>query len=331
MIFLIAGGKKAFAGYLEDKNELFNSSSGGAFTSIAKSVLSENGYVCGAVYSDDFKSVFHVYSNKIDVVKKMRGSKYVQSDKPQGFYDGIRKLIESGELVLFTGVPCEAAALKKYVGKDCNNLVICDLICHGVTSPIVLKEYVEYLESKYSSKIIEFSMRYKNEGLVKPFLRAIFENGKVFCKPFYSTPIGFAFSNIALRPCCYNCIFKGNNRDSDITIGDFWGIDSTYACYNKMGVSLIIANTERGLAITNSLQGFKLYDVDYEFAAKNNPCLSFPVRSNENREKYFDLLHKKGLMYATRKLNKPKTLRECVSKYVPYFIKSFIKSLIIKG
>lgn len=154
---MIAGGKKAFAGYLEDKNELFNSSSGGAFTSIAKSVLSENGYVCGAVYSDDFKSVFHVYSNKIDVVKKMRGSKYVQSDKPQGFYDGIRKLIESGELVLFTGVPCEAAALKKYVGKDCNNLVICDLICHGVTSPIVLKEYVEYLESKYSSKIIEFS------------------------------------------------------------------------------------------------------------------------------------------------------------------------------
>ena len=319
---------KTYAGSLGDRDEVLKSSSGGAFVALANVFLQKKGYVCGVVYSIDFKSAYHICSNKLQDIEGMRGSKYIQSEITSEIYVYIRSLIEDGVNVLFTGTPCQISALNRYLGKEYQNLVTCDLICHGPTSQKIQKEYVEYLETKYSSKIKNFSMRHKINKCQPPYLKVVFENGKIFCKPLYRTHFGFAFSDIALRSCCYNCKFKDCNRTSDITIGDFWGIDNNYKYYNHLGTSVIIANTPKGIDTINRMEGFNIFESEYSLAVNGNPRLVASTPINPYTRQFYKLLNTKGLLYAVRKFNKPKTLIGYAGKYTPNFIKRIIKNTI---
>jgi coenzyme F420-reducing hydrogenase beta subunit len=319
---------QAYGGYLDNTDELLNSSSGGAFSALARAILRSGGYVCGAVYADDFRRVFHICSNNPESIDRMRGSKYVQSDKGKELYKTVSSLLATDVPVLFTGTPCEVASLKRYLNCDPQNLITCDLICHGPTTPLAQEQYVEYLEKKYSSTIKDFSMKYKKGKWMPQYLRAVFENGRIFCEPFYSTPLGFSFQSLGLRPSCYVCKYKDENRASDITLGDFWGIDRKNECYNALGTSAIIANTEKGIQLIGKIEGFRLFNTEYSLVAGGNRRLTTSTPVQRNNKPFLHALAEKGLIRAVKQFNRPQSVRGYLNRYMPRFIKDWARKLM---
>lgn len=253
---------KVFSGYYTDENLLKISSSGGAASIISEFIISRGGLVYGATYADDFKSAHYFCATTYEDLNRLKGSKYIITDKKvlidgslQSVYEAVAVKLIQGTEVLFVGLGCDIGALKKYLDSKCinsSNLYTIDLICHGPTYPEVQRQFLDSLENKYKSKVIDFSVRYKKEGWTPPYLYAHFENGKVFCKPFYETEFGYAFK-ILSKPSCFACAFKGNNHMSDITVGDFWGLPKESSRYNPNGVSIMFTHTAKGEFLIDSI------------------------------------------------------------------------------
>lgn len=287
-----------YGGYLDDESKLLQSASGGIATALAEHMLEEGGFVAGVAYSKDFYRAEYIIIHDKSEVGRLKGSKYIDCDK-RGIYANVKRLVESGERVLFFGLPCIVAALYKMIGSRPENLLTCELVCYGSTSPKIHKEYVTYLESKYESKVIDFSVRYKKEAWTPSYLHAVFDNGQVFEKPFYETEYGYAFSVFG-REACYRCLFKGNNRQGDIMIGDFWGASDRDKYWNKYGVSSIFAETDKGNDFLLSTAGIKLFPTTFVKAAENNYTVIASKHRRSEREKFSELLSESGLIYAAK-------------------------------
>lgn len=287
-----------YAGYVNDENKLLKSTSGGIATALAEQMIERGGYVAGVVYSENFRKAEYIVTNDINDIEKFKGSKYIDSDKNH-IYRKVKALLQQGKQVLFVGLPCTVAGLYNFLGYEAENLLTCELICHGPTTTKVHEEYISYLEKKYKSEIVEFSVRRKKDAWLPPYLYAKFKNGKEFMKPFYSTEYGFAFS-IFGKAACYNCHFKGTNHCADIMIGDFWGATEKDAFWNNKGVSSIFAETEKGNKALKMLRSIKLFPTTFERAVENNPMV-IKSRPHDTREERFrKLFEKKGLIYAAR-------------------------------
>lgn len=315
-----------FGGYLDDDAKILQSASGGIATALSEYMLQQGGYVAGVAYTEDlYRAEYVIIHDKSDI-PRLRGSKYIDCDK-KNIYSVVKNLIDSGEKVLFFGLPCVVGALYNYIGSRPENLLTCELICHGPTLPKVHYDYVTFLERKNKSKVTEFSVRYKEDAWTPVYLYAKFENGRVFRKPFYETEYGTAFSVLAMQSC-YNCKFKGNNRQADIMIGDFWGAVETDAFWNKNGVSSIFAETEKGNSALQATPGIKLFPTTFEKAVEKNPMvISSRERKNE-RDKFAELLSEKGLFYAVEHtLSYKKRMVRAVLRLVPSGIRPFIKSV----
>ncbi len=305
-----------YGGYLDDDDSLMQSASGGIATALAKKMIEEGGYVAGVAYSEDYHRAEYIVTNSKYDLDKLRGSKYIEADK-KDIYKQVKKLLENGEKVLFIGLPCTVAAIYSFLGERTENLLTCELICLGPTSAKVHEEYVSYLENKYKSKIVDFSVRHKKDGWKPSYLYARFENGKKFEEPFYSTEYAFAFSLLG-RESCYNCKFKGDFRRGDIMIGDFWGATEEDEFWNKKGVSVIFAETKKGNKEIESLQGVKLFRTTFEKAITRNPMVIKSRIKNPQREKFAKLFAEKGLMYAVKRCSgfKQRT-RKAIAKCIP--------------
>ncbi len=244
------GSSECYAAYSNDESVLMQSSSGGIFTHLAECVLSEKGIVFGAAFAEKF-TVVHCSVENIDELYKLQGSKYVQSEIGDT-YRKIKTALDSKRKVLFTGTPCQCAGLRSFLGREYKDLIICDLICHGVNSPSVYLKYLNELEKKYNSKTEKVSFRNKTSGWKKFSVRIDFENGESYLSEFENDPfmLGFVKSKggFYLRESCFNCKFKGLDRGwSDITLGDCWGIEKINNGFlNENGVSLVMINTGKG-------------------------------------------------------------------------------------
>jgi coenzyme F420-reducing hydrogenase beta subunit len=315
----------AYAAYLNDPNLLQLSSSGGAFFAFANSVISDGGVVYGAVYDSDFKRVMHVKGTTLAEIVKMRGSKYIQSEK-NDIYNLVAESVAGEKIVLFTGLPCEIAALKAFLNRNPQNLITCELICHGPTSPQVAADYLTAMEQSTHSKLLDFSARYKKSGWSPAYMKVVLDSGKIIVKKFERTAYGFAVNHFC-RPSCYRCLYKGDHRVADITIGDFWGIDPNAPYYNKNGVSVIFVHTKKGADYLRNVSGLQIMQVDSTKAKKGNPNIYSSAVISDLREKFFSLWKTKGLKRAARKLNKPKTLKDFIKKYLPHNVRIFKKKL----
>lgn len=319
--------RKIYGGYLENQELLLNSASGGAFGALAQVILKANGYICGAIYSKDYKNVYHICSNKKNEIELMRGSKYIQSNK-EDVYVEIENILNNGGLVLFSGLPCEVGGLKGYLKKEYNNLITCDLICHGPTSQKINEQYINSLVDKFGVNINNFTVRYKNKGnWTPPYIKAEFENNKTYIAPFYSTSYGMAFS-IMKRKSCYSCGFKGDNSKADITLGDYWGMDKNDKDYNVSGVSVLIVNTEKGEELVSKLEEFKIFLGEYEKVVKNNLPLVESTKMSVKRDIFTRLLKEKGLEVAA---NKGISIKEKIYKLIPSGIYRYIPKWMIRG
>lgn len=236
------GGSKgeSFALRCNDSTLLYQSTSGGAFSLLSRKVLDEGGLVFGAVFDEAFK-VVHEGSTDIS---GMRKSKYVQSDMTQAFSE-VRESLGQNKKVLFSGTPCQCHALLKTVTEHRENLITVSVVCRGVSSPGLWKQYVSFLEK--NGKLEAFCFRDKrsnNSGHTVSYITAKGETAVTMDKDPFSM---MYLKCLTLRPSCYSCPYTKTDIPSDITIGDFWGIEKIYPEFNDgKGVSLVIARTDEG-------------------------------------------------------------------------------------
>ena len=287
-----------YAGFLKDDKELLECASGGIATALARQVIRAGGYVAGVSYSEDFYTAKYELANSEEYLNRFKGSKYIEIEKGT-IYKDVKALLDSGKTVLFFGLPCVVTAIQAYLKKEYANLITCELVCHGPTSPKVHSEYVKYLENVFNSKIIEFSARKKKGTWLPSYLHAKFENGEIFEKEFDNTEYGYAFG-IMGRPTCYNCNYKGNNRTGDIMIGDFWGTTQEDPFWNEKGVSVIFVHTEKGHQLLKEADGIQLFETTFEKAVSSNQMVIRSKTPDRKKKRFEKLFIKKGLIYASR-------------------------------
>ncbi len=274
---------RCVAGYSKDSELVQGSTSGGISTTLSLAFLNKKGIVYGASYNSDFKKVSTIRVNQLNQLDKIKGSKYVQSDK-RGIYELVRKDLENKKDVLFTGTPCEIAAIKSYLKRDYENLFTCEIVCHGPTSPKALKKFVEYEEKLHKSLISSFNMRYKQNGWgrTNTILRIGFCDRQIEIQNLYETMIGKAFYYMP-RESCYRCRFKINKSVADITVGDFWGADINSQYYNTNGTSIIFIHTKKGDEQIKKLRDFFYEEVNFDDAiVNNNSVVNSRIRKPES-------------------------------------------------
>jgi len=279
---------KCYAVMAEDDLRLSGVSSGGASQVIMRKMINDGGYVFGAQYNDDWK-IEHASANNAEGIEKFKGSKYFQSTT-LNTYREVKELLNQGKKVLYTGTPCQIAGLKSFLGKDNENLLTVDIVCHGVPSYKLLHMFLGNLIKDKSEKVLGMDFRSKINGWT-PVLNTSTSTTKTIYKiPAVSNPFMVAFlRNLALRKSCFTCPFQKTPRQGDITIGDFWRIQRyKQALDDKKGTSLVVINNEKGAKFFGGItEGFKTSEeVPYKYAVKGNGTLVHPTRFNPDRD-YF--------------------------------------------
>ena len=316
---------EAFA-FMNSDEIRFLSSSGGAFSAFADHILQCNGVVYGVVWNDKTNAVHSRAVNKDDIAK-MRGSKYVQSDT-QYSYKQIKKDLDNGEKVLFSGTPCQIAGLKSYLKKDYTNLLTVDIICHGVQSPLFLEKYKKnFLKYKKNEKILNISFRSKISPWIKGCYSTTIEtNKRVYNKKADNYT---SFMDLSLNNCCLSCQFTGIPRIADITIGDFWGIDEYDSSLNdKKGTSIIIINSKKGCSFFENIKKhYRVYKVPLNIVTKNNPNIIKPTTEVSRRRDFLEKLKNPKITYS-QLTSTPLHIQ--LYKFLPQNIKDLIKYKILK-
>lgn len=280
---------RIFASWNKDEKIRLDSTSGGVFTEIAKYVLDQGGYVCGAVYNQKFM-VEHFITNDKTKLNELRSSKYLQSDIGNVFRE-IKKLLDDNNVVLMCGAPCQIAGLYRFLRKKYDNLITCDFICRGVNSPKIFQGYIKDLEQKYHSKVKSVKFKNKTFGWHNFSTKIEFENNKKYLRGRYldSYMVGYLQYNAFVRPACYDCKFKGFPRIADITLADFWGIKSIDSSLdNNKGTSMVMVNNKKGEEILSSLNELFLYEVESTKTFRDNLCVSKSIDVTEARKNVFD-------------------------------------------
>ncbi len=269
-------------------NEIRNqSSSGGIFYLLAEYVISLGGIVFGAKFDDDFR-VVHDFADNLTDIKNFMGSKYLQSDMGKNYLK-VKEFLNKGRIVLFTGTPCQIGGLKAFLGKDYENLICQDIICHGVPSPKVWKKYIEYRESKVKVKLLRTFFRHKKYGWKMYSLQFEFSNCNEYIQKHNEDLYMRSFlRNLDLRPSCYDCAFKNVSREADITLADFWGIsDVAPEMDDDKGTSLVIVHSEKGKNLLDKIQSkIRLLQVDFYKAIEHNPSMIQSEAYNPKRNAF---------------------------------------------
>lgn len=269
---------------------VFDSTSGGVFSAMAEVIYKKGGYVGGAVFNEDF-SVSHYISNAKEDLSRLRSSKYLQSNLI-GFYTQVKLLLDKGEIVLICGSPCQMAAMRSFLNKDYDNLIIADFICRGINSPKVWRKYLDSFEDRYGSKVIFCKAKSKEYGWRNLTQKVILENGKHYyeTKDQSNFTKGYLQTGVYCRPSCYECNFKGYPRIADITLADFWGIEKIDKSMEKnLGTSLVMINSRKGVSFFESIkQRINFIPVPFEKAEAGNPALIKSLESPKvDRAQFF--------------------------------------------
>ena len=268
--------KACYAAWNSDKEVLRESTSGGAFTALAITVLDAGGIVVGAAY-DARLNVRHEIVASVDGLRRLRGVKYVHSEVGKSVYISMRTALAAGQRVMFIGLPCQAAAVRKMFG-DAADLLVCDLVCFGAPPQALWRKYVDWMECKHGKQLIDVSPRDKFHGWGrKTYYRYEWEGGKITRKLSLFDPYAQAFySTLGFRKCCFACPFRGLDRVSDITLCDFWGAERLGLSPQVMagGVSGVAVHTKNG-AIAFAAADLERVEVGREdFVAGNVPVVS---------------------------------------------------------
>lgn len=275
-------------GYAKDETLLPGSSSGAIFPVLAAEIICRGGIVVGAAFDDNFDAI-HTVAETLPELSTLCSSKYVQSHISADCYLRVKKALADGRWVYFSGMPCQVAALKNYLGREYETLITQDTACHSVPSPMVWKDYAAALEKQHGGKLTSFSFRNKANGWEGYHIHAAFDNGKEFRQTAAENPYQRGFlKGLYSRNSCFSCRFKGVERCSDITLADYWGVKGIQQeAYNQQGTSLILLHSDKGRALLESCKD-KLQTVtaaDGAFAC--NPAVRSPIQKPARYEEFW--------------------------------------------
>ncbi len=324
---------KTWVAVSKNKEGLKKSASGGVFYTLANAVIKENGCAAGAAFDDKFE-LSHIIAYDEKTLEKLQGSKYTQSSTGYVFRE-IKKQLLEGKKVLFCGTPCQVAGLRSFLEKKYDRLITIDLICHGIPSNKMFKDYIHYFETEKSIKVDQFMFRDKKIGWGKNG-SVIANSGKRYRLFESAQSYFFLFANsMIMRSNCYSCKYACSHRPGDLTIGDFWGIQREHPELLKnekineaKGISVIIANTEKGTRFIQEHRDlFDLYDSTFEKAARGNAQLKVPTKYNPKRDSILELYRNNGWQAVEKAFHKKIGLRR-YSGYIKMLVPKELKRLI---
>jgi len=275
----------AYAAINNHCEDIARSSSGGVFSALARAVLSEGGLVCGCAFNGH--AAEHITIDSEEELCLLQGSKYAESSivsvLPQ-----LRQAVDSGRMVLFSGTGCQTAAVRAYFHDEPENLILAEILCHGVPSGRLFGEMLDSLEAEQGEKIIDFRFRSKDntnwEASYK--CKCTFASGRIkyipYCESAYCSH--FLKGNI-FRESCYSCRYIGLARSGDLTLGDYWGVENFHNEIDPAaGVSLVLVGSEKGKnLIQKCTETLKLIPTDAADAALFNHSLTAPCTRPERR------------------------------------------------
>lgn len=313
----------------QNKNDKIRaeSTSGGAFSAFAEKILDEVGAVYGAAYEEGF-AVRHSRVESEESYTKFRGSKYCQSDL-NSCYIQVKKDLQDGIRVLFSGTPCQIAGLKCFLGSDAENenLILLEILCHGAPSPLMWKEHIALLEKTRNSKIKTYKNRSKVAGWHGHNEHVFFGNGK----DEYKTKLSqnhkdLFYAHLTIRPSCYSCDYAGMPRVADISIADYWGIEKCLPDFDdNKGTSLVIINNEKGRTFFESVKScFDIRDSNLEDAFRDNH--KKPAKMNINRDNFWNDYHAYGYLYVLKKYSSYTTAGKA-KRQMKFFAKRLSKTI----
>ncbi len=291
-----------------DTQVLKDSTSGGFFTEIANYVIDRNGIVFGVCLDDNYK-VKHIYVDSKDDLYRFRNSKYVQSDVGNA-YSEVKRLLDEGRLVCFSGTPCQIYALTKFLKNAYENLILVDIVCRAVPSPGVWDRYIKMKERELGHlKSIRF--RDKEFGYQYSTMCLISDEGKWERGGIESDQwLRMFFSGMTIRPSCTSCVFRSPERISDFTIWDCYSIHRIEKSYDEdVGTTRVLLHTEKASAIMKEIKDKFIYkEIPYKIAIKGCNELTESPKQNSLREEFFT-------DYLTM------DMRDLLNKYFPFSLK----------
>ena len=267
------------------------SSSGGVFSLLARQVLDKGGVVYGAAFESPTHKVVHKRVIDEAGLDALRGSKYVQSEIGAA-YIRVREDLENGIRVLFSGCPCQIAGLRRFLGKTYDKLLLVDVICHAVPSPLAWQKYLSCQELKEHAKIVRtFSRRncaWRKFALSLEFINS--GDSAYLVNPASNTYLQAFMSDLFNRRSCYNCNCRGFTSGADITIGDFWGIEHVVPCLDDdLGVSVAVISTIKGATFFSALSNILVsFPVSIKSVSRYNRTIFGNHRMHRKRQQFFD-------------------------------------------
>ncbi|MBQ5616217.1 MAG: Coenzyme F420 hydrogenase/dehydrogenase, beta subunit C-terminal domain, partial [Bacteroidaceae bacterium] len=275
---------KVLAMWVNQSNKRKYSTSGGVSYILAKTIIERGGYFCGAVYNDG--GAEHCICSNIDELHHFQGSKYVHSNVKE-VYKEIEVLLKDSNEVLFTGTPCQIAALRSYLRKEYDKLYCVDIVCHGVPNKKVLGNRIKAIEKVHGKKVIDIRFRDKQPDQHNTYMKYTFNDSTSLSNKFSEDPYSRSFVlNYTLRDNCFNCRYSRAERCSDITIADFWLYNPRklkYHSYRK-GTSLVIVNSAKGNNLLLEIKKYCTIDNsrNFKYALRGNHNLKAPqIKPND--------------------------------------------------
>lgn len=305
--------KAVYALTRKDTQRLMESASGGVFAGIAEQWIEQGGVVYGVALLQRDKTLMpcHTMAQTKEELRLLLGSKYVQSDLGTAYSD-IKKMLDSGEKVLFSGTPCQVAGLKSWLKKDYRGLLTIDLVCHGVPSATMFQDYLAVISKKIGHPIEDFRFRDKEKGWGLNAKLIYNEQGeeKSVCVPSNQSSYYELFLRSEIyRESCYHCPYADTHHSADLTMGDYWGIEQEHPSYLKpegtldqnAGVSMLMVNTAKGAeAFAIYKDAFWYYPSTFESISKHNEQLNYPSSPGIHREEVLNLYQNKGYQAVER-------------------------------
>ena len=284
---------KAYALRLKEKNELISSSSGGAFTAISDVVLDSGGAIVSAIYNygtNQTEFTLYISREKRDMA---RGSKYMQAYPLNTFKEAESWVGDNDKELLYIGTGCQADGFRRFAElkgfRDRTTIV--DIICHGVPSPLVWKDYIS------STKYDYLTFKDKRNGWNSP-TAFVSKDGR---EKSISDYVSIFYNKCALRPSCHECPYATSERQVDLTIGDFWGIEEVMPdFYSSEGNSLVLIHTEKGQGLFEKIKD----KVEWRESSINDclqPNLVHPTEKSPKRDEFWRNYHSKGIDYVIKK------------------------------
>ena len=288
-----------FAAQLRDVSLLKEVSSGGASWALTCATLARGGVVYGAVQTD-VDRICHRRAETVEEARAFCRSKYLPSDL-RGIYKAVRRDLDSGREVLFTGTGCQVAGLNAFLGHAHPGLVTCEVVCHGIPSMLAWRSYRAEKERAAGKRMVDLVFRDKERGWKNNQYRITYADGTKECERSSRHPFHAGYlTGLFYRSSCGSCPYASLPRVADVTLADFWAYEGGLA--SALGVSLVCVNNAHGLsALDLTADALAVEEVSRETAVASCRHLCRHPVENPQRAAFLDEVQRSGYHAAMRR------------------------------